>query len=133
MKIIHDYYDTDSFDYLMLRTYRINQAVGRSNRTAEKVSAFRKEITMHTHNSTTVWGTHIGIGRGRDVKGRYQQFRDWWAAHNAARREAKRASLRACWDVKREVCTPLRAEAALEMAIAQGALSIATQPYSLIQ
>jgi hypothetical protein len=47
-----------------------------------------KEITMHVHGHTTVWGTHLGIGHGTGVQRWYQQLRDRWAAYTAARREA---------------------------------------------
>jgi hypothetical protein len=86
---------------------------------------------MQANGHTTVWGTYIGAGRARRAKSWYQQLRDWWLAHRSARQEAKLASLRACWDGKRETVTPYRAEAAPEMAAAQHALSVSTMIYGL--
>ena len=88
---------------------------------------------MRAQGNTTVWGSHIGVGSAQGARSWYQQLRDWWATHKEARREAQLASLDHCWDGKREVFTPLGAEAAPEMAIARGALSMAMKPYSLIQ
>jgi hypothetical protein len=133
MNNIHDYHDVNSPDGSMMTGYIINQAVGKADRTAEQVSVFRKEITMHPHRQSTVWGTHIGVGRATDVRGWFQQLKAWLAAYQAARHQAKLAALNARWNAKREAVTSLRADAALEMAIAQGDLSMATQPYSLIQ
>ena len=82
---------------------------------------------------TTVWETHIDIGRARDTKSWYQQLREWWMAHKAARREATLAALRARWDAKHEAVTPCRAEAAPEMAAAQHTLSVVTLLYGLSQ
>jgi len=86
---------------------------------------------MHATGQTTVWGTPIGIGRAIDGKGWYQQLTAWWAAHKAARHDAKLATLRARWDAKREAVTPFRAEAAPEMAAAQHTFSVATMLYGL--
>jgi hypothetical protein len=81
---------------------------------------------MHAHGHTTVWGTHIDVGRATDRKGWYQQVTEWWAAHKAARQEAKLASLRACWDARREALRPLHADAASDMVTSTHACSITT-------
>ena len=48
---------------------------------------------MHAHRYTTVWGTHIGVGRATDTQSWYQQIRDWWTVDKAARHDAKLATL----------------------------------------
>jgi hypothetical protein len=88
---------------------------------------------MRSHGHATVWGTHIGIGCVSGRASWYQQLKEWWAARTSARQQAKLSALKTCWDAEHEAFKPLRAEAAIEMAIAQGALSMATQPYSLIE
>jgi hypothetical protein len=92
-----------------------------------------KEMTMRSHGPATVWGTSLDGGCAKDTKGWYQQLKVWWAARKAAREQAKLVALTSRWDAEHEAVTPLRADAAIEMAIAQGTLSLATQPYSLIQ
>jgi hypothetical protein len=88
---------------------------------------------MHANGHITEWATHISIGRTKETKSWYQQLRDWWTAHKAARREANLASLHACWDAKREAIRSFRADAAPEMAAAQHAFSVATMLYGLSQ
>jgi hypothetical protein len=88
---------------------------------------------MRAHGHVLVWGTHAGEGRARDAKGWYQQLKEWWAACTAARRQVRLAALGACWDARHETVRPLRAEAAPEMAAAQGALTVATMLYGLSQ
>jgi hypothetical protein len=87
---------------------------------------------MRSHEHATVWGTQIGVGRSSGRRGWYQPLKEWWAARAQARQQARLDALRARWDAEREAVKPLRAEPAVEMAIAQGVLSLATQPYSLI-
>jgi hypothetical protein len=70
---------------------------------------------MNANGHTTVWGTHIGVGRARDLKGWYHALKDWWAAHNSARHEAGLAVLKARWNAGRETVHPFHADAALDL------------------
>jgi hypothetical protein len=81
---------------------------------------------MHANGHTTVWGTHIGVGRARDTKNWYQQIRDQWTAYKAARHDAKLATLKARWDARREAVCPLHAEAAIDMVASTHACSTTT-------
>jgi hypothetical protein len=126
MRIIHDFHDIYSLDCLINAAYIIYQAVGRSNRTPEKIAARKKEITMHATGHTTVWGTHIGVSRATDGKGWYQQLKEWWAAHKAARHDTRLATLRARWDARREAVHPLHADAAIDMVASTHAFSTTT-------
>jgi hypothetical protein len=81
---------------------------------------------MHATGHTTVWGTHIGVDRTTDGKGWYQQVKEWWAAHRAARQEAKLARLRARWDARREAVRPPHADAAIDMVASTHAFSTTT-------
>jgi hypothetical protein len=80
-------------------------------------------MTVLGHSIT--WGTHIEAGRTTDAKGLYAQMKTWWADHNAAQQEAKRAALKVHWDARHEaVCTP-RAGVASDMTAPLHADSIA--------
>ena len=86
---------------------------------------------MRAHEQATVWGNHITRDRARHCAGWLQQLHDWWLLYKATRRDKKLAALNGCWDAHREVLIPVGAEAAPEMAIARGAISVATQLYGL--
>ena len=88
---------------------------------------------MRTHGHVTVWGTHVEACRVGGHGGWYSQLKAWWAARQAARRLAPVATLDACWDAQHEIVRPLRAEAAQEMAVAQGALTVVTMVFGLHQ
>jgi hypothetical protein len=90
------------------------------------MAARKKEITMHAHGQTTVWGTQIGVGRATDTKSWYQQVKDWWAAHQAARHDEKLATLRARWDARREAVRPFHTDAAVDMVASTHAFSTTT-------
>jgi hypothetical protein len=126
MNIMHDFHDIYSLDCLMPTTYILYQAVGRANRIPEKMAARQKEITMHAHGQTTVWGTPIGVGRATDTMSWYQQIRDQWTAYKAARHDATLATLNARWDTRREAVRPLRADAAIDMVASTHACSTTT-------
>jgi hypothetical protein len=81
---------------------------------------------MHANGHTTVWGTQIGVGRATDRQGWYQQLKEWWVAHQAARHDAKLATLTARWDARREAVHPLRADAAIDLVASTHAFSITT-------
>jgi hypothetical protein len=126
MNIIHDFHDIYSLDCLISAAYIIYQAVGWSNRTPEKMAARKKEITMHANGHTTVWGTHLGVSRATDGKGWYQQLKEWWAAHKAARHDTRLATLRGRWDARREAVHPLHADAAIDMVASTHTFSTTT-------
>jgi hypothetical protein len=92
-----------------------------------------KEITMHANGHTTVWGTHIGIGRASETRSWYQQLRDWWTAHKATRQQTSRDALHRCWDAKREGVRTVHAEAAIDLVAAAhaGATIIALSSLSV--
>ncbi len=81
---------------------------------------------MHANGHITVWGTHIGVGRATDRNGWYQQLTDWWAAHKAARHEARLSTLRARWDARCEVVRPFHADAAIDMVASTHVFSTTT-------
>jgi hypothetical protein len=89
-------------------------------------SITKKEIVMPSHGHTTVWGTHIGVGRTTETKGWYQQLKAWWTEHRTARREANLAALKARWDAKREAVRLQHADAAVDMLAPAHAFSTAT-------
>jgi hypothetical protein len=126
MNILHDFYDDNSLDFCIVRDNIIYQAVSRSDRTQSNMALRKKELTMHANGQTTIWGTHIGVSRATDEKGWYQQLTEWWAAHKAARHDAKLATLRARWDARREAVRPLHADAAIDMVASTHAFSTTT-------
>jgi hypothetical protein len=81
---------------------------------------------MHANGHTTVWGTPIGVGHARDTESWYQQVKAWWAAHKAARHDARLATLKARWDARREAVRSLRADAAFDMVASTHACSTTT-------
>jgi hypothetical protein len=81
---------------------------------------------MQANGHTTVWGTHIGIGRTRDMKGWYHELKAWWAAQKAARHEARLTVLTARWDAKREAVRLRHADAASAMVAPEHIFSTTT-------
>jgi hypothetical protein len=90
-----------------------------------------KEHSMRVHGQTITWGSQAGVGGASRSGEWYQQLREWWAAHRAVRQHAQLAACERRWDARREVVRPLAAEAAMDMAAAQGTLSMATRLYGL--
>jgi hypothetical protein len=77
---------------------------------------------MQAHGQTTIWGTHLGVGRATNGKGWYQQVTAWWAA----RHDAKLATLTGRWDDGREAVRPLHADAAVDLVAPEHAFSTTT-------
>jgi hypothetical protein len=87
---------------------------------------------MRAHGHTLVWGTQRGVSRARDAQGWSQQLHAWWVTRKAIRQQARLTTLNTCWDAQHEAWTPLRADAARDMAAAQGNFLTATQLYGLL-
>jgi hypothetical protein len=85
---------------------------------------------MRARGLKTAGWTHRRVGRTGSGAGWYRQLRDGWTARQAARQAAHLTSLSACWNATHETFTPPRVEAAMDMAVAQGVLSIVMQPYA---
>ncbi len=83
---------------------------------------------MRAQDHTLDWGTQ-GVGRGRAAHGWFQQLHAWWVAHQATRQQARLRSLYTCWDAQHESYTPLRADAARDLAAARSDVSVAMQLY----
>ena len=93
---------------------------------SDSVISWGEEMGLSSHGQATGWRTPVGLDRTREGAGWRQQLRQWWGARREAHRRAQLAALDLCWDPKRETVRPLRAEAALEMVVAQASLSVAT-------
>jgi hypothetical protein len=76
---------------------------------------------MAAHGHTTVWGTHIGVGRATDTKGWYAPFKAWLTARHSARLATHSAQ----WDARREAVRSFRADAAIDMVAPAHAYSTA--------
>jgi hypothetical protein len=83
-------------------------------------------MIMRAHGHASVWRIYLGVGRATDDQGWYQQLQEWWAAHKAARHDAKLATLRARWDARREAVRPLPTDAARDMVASMHACSTTT-------
>jgi hypothetical protein len=81
---------------------------------------------MRGHGQASVWRTHLGIGRTRDVKRWYHELQGWWMAYQAARHQARLATLHVRWDATREAVRPLHADAAADMIAPTHARATAT-------
>ena len=88
---------------------------------------------MRAQGHVLILGTQAGEGCASDAKRGYQRLNAQWVAHQAARRRARMAAREACWDATHESVRPIRAEAATEMAAAEGALTVVSMLYGLSQ
>ena len=90
----------------------------------DSVLSWKEEMGLPSHGQATVWGTPVGLDRAREGAGWRQQLRQWWGARREAHRRAQLAALNCCWDPKREIVRPLRAEAAFEITVAQAGAAL---------
>jgi hypothetical protein len=88
-------------------------------------------MRMRAYGHVSVWRTHLGLGRTTNGQHWYQQLRHRWTAHQASRQQATLDALHRGWDAQREAVRPRHADAAIDMALAQGAFSLATHPIAL--
>jgi hypothetical protein len=85
---------------------------------------------MRAQEQTTVWVPQASVAHTIDGEGWRQQLRQWWTARREGHRRATLAALEGYWDPQREVFRPLQANAAIDVAAAQGTLSMATMLYT---
>jgi hypothetical protein len=92
----------------------------------DSVIPWEEEMGLPSHGQATDSGAPGGLARTREGAGWRQQLRPWWGARREAHWRARLAALNRCWDPQREICRPQRAEAALEIVVAQAGFSVAT-------
>jgi hypothetical protein len=66
---------------------------------------------MAAHGHTATLGTHIGAGHTMQAQGWYAQFKTWLSA----RHDARRSTLNAYWDARREAVRSFHADAAIDI------------------
>lgn len=89
----------------------------------------RKETIMRAHVHTTVWGTHVNVGRTKEGLGPLRHLREWLTSHRTQRKGTATVRLNGDWDAQREQFQPLTAESATELAVKRGGFAVAMELY----
>jgi len=87
---------------------------------------------MRAQGHTTVWGTHVGVGRAREHPGVFERLRAWRSSRRLAKRQLALARWEARWDPEREKFRLPSTESALEHVARKAGLSLSMALYNLM-